>query len=612
MFKLTVDAFITLGVILLIIVALFTNRVLPDLPMAGGLVLLVFTGVLDPRDAFIGFSNPAVLMIGALFVVGAALRETGGVAIFSRIILGVPKRLEIGLARLCIPVALLSAFMNTTPIVAMYINQVSKWSKSIKQPLSLFLMPLSFAGILGAQLTIIGTASNLVVFGQWKDFISERNSEDNWLVKFDLSESLIGFWSPASLGIPVLIIGIIYLIFCTRWILPSKKNKSLDINNKRSYEHRFVVRLQSGLAGKTIVEAGLRHLPDLYLHRIERDDKELLAVNPREYLREKDVLVFVGAANSLQSLQSFPGLALEEESEIEAVEVKRFKRRHLEAVVSNNSSLVGKTIREAKFRTNFNAAIVGVSRGGDVIAGKIGDIRLRAGDVLLIETGEEFLDQWGSSNEFHLVSHVGYSRPVKVFQASISVLILLGMVLFLITGFFNRIVVVWGAALAMVLFRCIDGNIARRSIDWTVLIVIACAIGIGKAVDLSGLAGVIVNLMISFINDFNLGPQSMIALFFLLTTLLAQLITNNGAAVMMFPIAILLAERSEVSPLPFIMTLMVAAGCSFLTPIGYQTNLMVYGPGGYTFSDYLKFGIPLTLLIGVIVTIVAPIVWPFV
>ena len=607
-----IESWITLAVIVAIIGALLTNRILPDLPMAGGLVLLVFAGIIDPVDAFLGFSNPAVLMIAALFVVAAAVRETGGVAIFSRVILGAPRQLEIALVRLCVPVALLSGFMNTTPIVAMYINQVDKWSSAIKKSLSSFLMPLSFAGILGAQLTIIGTASNLVVFGQWKEFIKSGIFDSESTLKFQLLEESIGFWSPAALGVPIVIIGTVYLVFCSRWFLPLRASFSSDTKNRRSYEHRFVVRMQSGLAGKTIAEAGLRHLPDLYLHRIERDGFELLAVNPGESLRQRDILVFVGAADSLQSLQSFPGLALEEEEEIAAVNAQRFKRRHLEAVVSNTSSLIGKTVRESKFRTKFNAAIVGVSRGGDVISGKIGNIRLRAGDVLLIETGEHFVDQWGSSSEFHLVSHVGFSRPINISRAVFSTLILVGMIIFLILGVFDRVAVVWGAALAMILLRCIDGTIARRSIDWTVLIVIASAIGIGRAVDKSGLADFVVNEMILLGKNFDLGPQAMIGLFFVMTTLLAQLVTNNGAAVMMFPIAIHLAERSEVSPLPFVMTLMVASGCSFLTPIGYQTNLMVYGPGCYAFTDYLRLGLPLTLIVGLIVIIGAPMAWPFV
>jgi di/tricarboxylate transporter len=284
----------------------------------------------------------------------------------------------------------------------------------------------------------------------------------------------------------------------------------------------------------------------------------------------------------------------------------------IEAVVSDISPLVGKSIRDSQFRSVYNAAILAVHRGGHHIKGKIGDIILESGDTLLLESGGEFLAPWRNSSDFYLVSEIIDSRPPLHNKAWVSLGILAFLIVLLTWGIIGRVASIWLCGLLMVAFRCINGPNARSAIKFQVLIVIGAAMGIGNAVDKSGLAAFASQGLLDFSNNIGMGNYGTLFLVFLMTSLAAQLMTNFGAAVIMFPIVMAAAQGLGVSPYPFVFTMMAAAGCNFITPITYQTNLMVYGPGGYKFSDFPRLGVPLTLLVAIIATTISPIVFPFI
>ena len=607
----TTDAYITLGTIALIVGALVHRKKIgPDLIMATGLVILMITGVVNFDQATSGFAQRPLLMIAGLFVIAAAMQETGGIELIGRKLLGKPTSLVTAQLRMMIPVAVMSAFMNTTPIVAMYLPMVNKWSKSLNiQPSKLF-MPLSFAAIFGGQGTMIGTGSNLIIMGL---FIDWWQHPPEWVQAVGVSapSGAVTMWGAAWIGVPVAILGVAFIVLTSKWLLPNRESLKTAETRKREYEIKMSIEHGAAIVGKTIAAAGLRNLSGLYLYAIVRENQLIVPAYPQEVLQQEDKLIFVGDVNSVVDLRKTRGLkpAVEELRDFDG---RPFARTMTEAVISGTSPLVGQTIRDSQFRTTYNAAILAVHRKGEHIDGKIGDIVLEPGDTLLLESAGEFLDTWKHSRHFYLVSELDNSRPTLHNKAWISIGILILLITLLTTGAIEHVASIWLCGLLLVLFKCISGPDARRAINFQVLIVIGAAMGIGQAVSHSGLAYFASSSLLDFAHEIQLGNYGSLFLIFVMTSVAAQLMTNYGASVIMFPIVIGTAHGLHVSPYPFIFTMMAAAGCNFMTPVTYQTNLMVYGPGGYTFMDFPKLGLPLTILVAILATLIAPQVFPFV
>jgi di/tricarboxylate transporter len=361
------------------------------------------------------------------------------------------------------------------------------------------------------------------------------------------------------------------------------------------------------LVDRTIEQAGLRHLPGLYVAEIQHEDGVIAAAKPGEKLRSGDVLILVGALESVVDLRKIRGL-ITPDDQARKLQVPAWQRTLVEAVVSSRCVLRGKTIREGKFRSHYNAAVVAVARGDKRLSGKLGDVRLEVGDVLLLEASPSFLHRSSESRDFYLVSAVKHGSVRRPERAWLSISILFAMVGAAASGLLPIMTAAMLAAVAMVGFRCCTTNEARRSIDWSVLIVIASAIGIGAAMEKSGAASSIAAGLLSLAGG---DPMYTLAAIFLTTMLCTELITNNAAAVLMFPIALQAASTIGCSPTPFVITVMIAASASFLTPFGYQTNMMVYGVGGYRITDYIRFGLPLTMIVLIVTLLVVPNVWAF-
>ena len=605
------SAWITLGTIAMIIVALVNKRKYgPDLVMAGGLVVLMITGVVGFEAATEGFSGRPILMLAGLFIIAAALQETGGIELIGKRLLGKPKTLATAQLRMMVPVATMSAFMNTTPIVAMYLPMINDWAKRLKIPPSKLYMPLSFAGILGGQVTMIGTGSNLIIMGL---FIGWWQDPPQWVQELQIAppSDVIAMWGSAWIAIPAAIIGIVFIVLTSKWLLPNRER--IDGSGKHAREYEIKMSIENGavIVGKTIAEADLRNLPGLYLSAIVRGNTFMGAVSPLAVLQQDDKLIFVGDVTSVVDLRKTRGLIPSTDA-LNVISGQIFSRRMVEAVVSGSSPLIGQTIRDSQFRTTYNAAILAVHRNGHHIAGKIGDIKLRPGDTLLIETSDDFLVTWKQSSDFYLVSEIENSMPKLHNKAKLSLGILALLLILLTSGFVDRVAAIWLCGLLMVATRCINGPSARKAINLQVLIVIGAAMGIGNAVQASGLAEIASSSLLNLADAFEVGNHGTLFLIFIMTSIAAQLMTNYGAAVIMFPIVLSAAEGIGVSPYPFVFTMMAAAGCNFITPVTYQTNLMIYGPGGYKFMDFPRLGLPLTILIAILATIIAPQVFPFI
>ncbi|ANV83611.1 potassium transporter TrkA [Picosynechococcus sp. PCC 7003] len=586
------QGWLTLG---LTLVAFLLNALTPlpaEVIFLGALGALLLTGVLDTGTTLAGFSNEGLATIAVLYLVVTGLQQTGSLSWISQRVLGLPKGESAALMRLMVPVMGLSAFLNNTPVVAMFIPVVNEWCRKLRISPSKLMLPLSYAASFGGCCTLIGTSTNLVV---------------NGLLIAETDHAGLGLFDIAWVGFPCAIAGVTFLMLSHRWLLPERKPAISDQDDLRQYTVEMVVHENSPLIGKSIEDAGLRNLPNLYLIEVVRDALVLPAVSPREVLREKDQLVFVGAVDSILDLNRLRGLQPATD-QVFKLDTPRSERCLIEAVVSNTCPLIRQTIREGKFRSRYNAVVLAVARNGERLKGKIGEMRLLAGDTLLLETHPTFLEQQRGSRDFYLVSEIPDSEPMRHDRAPLALGILLVMVVCVVLGWLSMLKAATLAAIAMIVMGCCSPSRSLKSIEWPVLLVIGAAFGLGKALEITGAAGAIATSLIQLAGD---RPWPTLIVIYGITGLLTELITNNAAAALMFPIALSLADTLGVDLMPFAIAVMLAASASFSTPIGYQTNLMVYGPGGYKFTDYFRVGIPLNLLFWAVSSVLIPLAFPF-
>ncbi len=589
-----IEAWLTLGVVAALFVGLVRNVAPPDLLFLGATALLAVLGIISPEEAYAGFSNTGMLTVAFLFVVVAGLRETGVLDYVGHHVLGRATTEKGVLARLAAVVLPLSAFLNNTPIVAMFVPVVIDWSRRHQVSPSKLLIPLSYLTILGGTCTLIGTSTNLVVNGLMIQ---------NGIRGMHLFE--IGM-----VGLPYAVIGLIYLLTVGHFLLPDRKELLEQLGeSRREYLTELLVQPGCRLIGKTVLEAGLRQLPGLFLIEIDRDGQTIGPVGPDDLIEQGDKLIFTGIVNSIIELEKIPGLVPVADSDYEVTPSEQRRRRLCEAVISPTSSLLGKTIRDADFRATYGAAIVAVHRSGKRVEKKIGDITLRAGDTLLLQVPRHFLRAYRHDPAFYLLSDVEDWRPVRRDRLWISLSLFFMLIVLMTTGVIPIVISATLTAVLMVALGCISSGDARRSIEWQVLITIAAAFGVGTALQNSGAATTIASTLVNSTQAW--GPIAAVAVIYLVGSLLTEVITNNAAAVLMFPFCLETARLYDADPFPFLMALILSASASFMTPIGYQTNMMVYGPGGYRFTDFMRIGAPLNLLLGIVAVILIPIVWPF-
>jgi Trk K+ transport system NAD-binding subunit len=412
-------------------------------------------------------------------------------------------------------------------------------------------------------------------------------------------------------GVVSAVVGMAFILLVSPRLLPQRKSAASRTGEEREYTVEMLVEPQSAVDGRSIEAAGLRHLPGAYLAAIERDGERLVAVGPDEVLRGNDQLMFVGAVDSVVELQKVRGL-VPATAQVHKLNSPRPSRRLVEAVVSDHCPIVGKSIRDGEFRTRYDAVVIAVHRNGERIDRKIGDIVLRAGDTLLLETHRRFLRLRRNSRDFFLVSDVPGSTPRRHDKAWTAMTILIVAVTAIALEEYTRVSVFNAALLAaaaMGITRCLSAEQARRSIDWQTLVAIGAALGIGKAMETTGLAGLSAGWTVGWLQPF--GPTAVLAGIYFLTLVFTEILTNNAAAALAFPIAHAAAVGMGLNFLPFGVVIAIAASAGFATPMGYQTHLMVYGAGGYRFSDYVRIGVPLDLIVMTVTVAMVPRLFPF-
>ncbi|MEZ4632082.1 MAG: SLC13 family permease [Deinococcales bacterium] len=585
------DIVISLAVMLLCLLALVFSQLAAEIVMMAGLSILLFSGVLSSSQAFAGFANEGMLTVAVLYVVVAGLQDTGAVNWLGSYLFGRPKGLRSAQMRLMLPIAALSTFLNNTPLVAMMIPAVGDWAKKYQIAPSKLMIPLSYAAIFGGTCSLIGTSTNLVVNGLLLDRPDMRG---------------LAFFEIAKVGLPCALIGIFFVIVASPWLLPKRQAVLSRFDDLRNYYSEMVVEA-GALVGKNIEAAGLRHLPNAFLAEIEREGQILAAISPQEILQAGDILRFVGVVDSMVDLRKIRGLKPAGD-QIHKLNAQADQRSLIEVVVSDSCPLLGKSIREGEFRSVYQAVVIAASRNGQQLKQKIGDIVLQAGDNLLLEALPSFVNQQKYSRDFYLVSLVEDSNPPRHDKAPIALAILLLMI---ILATFNILPMLQAALLTAGLMLLTGVTAAQgllKRLDWSVLIVIAASFALGRGLEQSGAAQLIASNLTQLAQGH---PWLSLAVIYGVTMLFTELITNNAAAVLIFPIAQATAQNLGVDFMPFAIVIMMAASASFATPIGYQTNLMVMGPGGYRFSDYFRIGIPLNLLMWLVTVLLVPLFWPF-
>ncbi len=567
----------------------------PDLVLLSGLSVLLVSGVVSPDQAFAGFSNAAVLTVGALYVVAGGVQHTDALSELDRVLFADTTRLGPVLARFMVPTSVLSGLLNNTPIVAMLTPRLQEWADAQNIPASKLMIPLSYAAITGGMMTLIGTSTNLIVAG-----LMEAEGYDP-LSLFDVT------W----VGVPAALVVIAYFVLGGHRLLPDR-GTSAPAAERRLGQNMFEVTVTapSPIVGQTVAEAGLRDLGDAYLTHVRRGT-EVLQGRPGRPLEQGDVLAFNGSLAARERLLERPGLSRTLPAPDGAHDdPARYETLPLyEAVIAESSNLVGTTLGEANFREQYQGVVLGIQRQDEPVTSPVGTTELQAGDLLIVEAPDDFEERWssGSREEFYLVApRDGRARQGgspehddeetdRSGRAPIALGLTGAMVLAAATGLAPIVTAAVLAALLMVGTGCIRPAEAQRALNVQVLVVIAAALGIGKAIETTGLATAAAQGVLSVAEPF--GPVIVLVALYLLTNLLTEIITNNAAAVLMLPVAMAAASSLGAPPVAFGVLVAVAASASFLTPIGYQTNLMVMAPGGYRFSDYARVGWPVTLLV---------------
>lgn len=588
------DAILTIAVVAAMLLALSLELLAPDIILFVSLATLFLSGILTPQEAFLGFSNEGMLTVAVLFVVAYAAQSSGVLEIFAGRVMGRGVGLRRSIVRMALPVTAMSAFVNNTPIVAMFTPAVRDWAKARGLSPSKFLIPLSYASIFGGVCTLIGTSTNLVVNGLLQQ-------------ETGLSITLFEF---AWVGIPAAFLGILYLVLIGHRLLPDKKDPVEDLmESGREYLVEMEVRTGCPLINRRVAEAGLRNLQGLFLAEILRNEESIVPVKPSDKMRVGDRLIFTGLVNSIAQLQKIENLIPVDEPRLYHDLKRSGQARIIEAVISRASPMLGQTIKDGNFRARYGAVVLAVHRHGERVQAKIGDIKLKPGDTVLLLSSEDFLKTWNRSREFYMVSRGTDIPSVDRTRSAIAAICLGGMVLLAGIGVVSVFKAAVLAATVLLLTKTVTPVEARRCIEWNVLIIIACAIGISKAMDKTGAATFIAQ---GFINAFyGLGPIGVLGVVYIITSILTEVITNIAAAALAFPIALSAASQVGANPMPFVIAVAIAASAAFSTPIGYQTNMIVYGPGGYRFRDFLRVGLPLNFIFLIVSLLVIPRIWSF-
>jgi len=585
---LSYDSIVVLVVIAFIIISLYSELIGPAFTFIIGVLVLGIMGVLTPNEILSGFANEQIMVIVLLLLIGQMIRNTGVLEGFLNWVYKSSTSYKSFLARVYLSISFLSSMLNNTPLVAVMMPYINTWCKRNKVNPSKLLIPLSYAAILGGSATLIGTSTNLIVNGLIQAQMVIPDFKPFHLFDF------------AYVGVPMVIVGFLYIYFFSDKILPNRQDVYKDfVQNTRSYLVQTRIRTNSALAGMTVQEASLRNLKELFLAEIIRGSNQIRPVSPHEILQPDDILVFAGETNTVTEL-------INSNTGLELAEIGMFSRKSyieaIEIVISYNSSMVGQTVKESMFRSKYDAAIIALHRNGERISGKIGSIKLKAGDVLLIITGSDFNNLSNNTQDFYPISKVKDFRKPKTYEPF---LIVGGLILSILLASLKLVPLFTSLAILVtvaLLIKLMNPKDLIKTVDFNLAVILAMSLALGQAMIKSGVAEHIGSAFINLILP--LGSLTLLIGIFIMASVLTNLITNAAVVAVLFPIVLSIAAKLGINPFPLVMVMTFGAAASFMTPVGYQTNLMVFGPGGYTFGDFIRIGLPLTVIYMIVAVLI--------
>lgn len=565
------------------------GRIAPHIVMLGVLVVLSASGIISADQALAGFSNSGLITVVAMFVVAAGIHHSGGVDLLVRHVLRHPKSIRSAQARIALPVAFLSGFLNNTPVVATMIPAVHAWSRKIGISPSKLMIPLSYSAILGGTLTLIGTSTNLVVNGQYEHLTGTSG---------------FSIFSITTVGLPVAIIGVAAILLVMPKFLPDREDQH-KFGSMREFTLEVAVAVNGPLVGKTVGEAGLRELERLYLVEIERGGSVVIAAPSEERLKGGDRLVFAGDTQAISDLLRINGIVPSINADEPSISQHRAERCLVEAALSPQSDVLGLTIRDARIRDRYGAVVLAVARGGERVPGNLGNIRLKPGDILLLEARPAFLSRQRYNKDFLLINDLETETP-RHERAWLSWCVLLVLVGLAACGVLSMLNAALLGATLMIVFGCCSVAQAQKAVDVPVILTIAASFALGAGLEETGAATYMAKVILGLSHGHVLLA---ILLVYFSVSVLTEVITNNAAAVLVLPVVLSMTTSMNVPAEPFVIAIMMAASASFATPLGYQTNMMVFGPGGYRFWDFVRVGLPMNVFVGGVTVVVISLVY---
>jgi di/tricarboxylate transporter len=575
-------------VIAFILISLYKEIVGPAFTFVIGIAVLGVFQILTPSEILSGFANDQIAIIIMLLILGDIFRQTSILDIVFDKLFQKVSSYVVFRRRMVLVVATFSAFLNNTPLVALMMPYVHSWSKRNKISSSKLLMPLSYAAILGGCATLIGTSTNMIVNGLVIDQTIIPNLKP------------LGIFDFSYVGIPMIFVGFIYMATIGSKLLPSNTDPIEKLEqNAREYIVEVEVKEGCEYIGKSIHSIDFETNRGLSLYEIIRKDGRNIPPTPNIIIFEGDTLIFTGNTKNIAELiSSNPSLVIPS--------VGMFSRKKLteivEVVVSHNSQLIDKKVKYENFRRKYDATVIAIHRNGETLSGKIDDIELKAGDALLLLSGKEFESSIVKTNDIYSISSVKQIHRIGVLRTA--VLAAGAPLIFLLSALgviklFNGLLVL---LIVSLLLKISSPKDIVKSIDFGLALIIALSLALGTAMIKTGVAEAFANGIIKLLIPF--GKVGILTGLYFITALLAAFITNKAAVAIIFPISLTTAVKLALNPMPFILVVSFAAAANFMTPIGYQTNLMVYGPGGYNFKDFLRVGSPLTFLYMVVTVVI--------
>lgn len=587
--NLSLYAWITIITVLAMFAVLLFTKTPAEMAFLGAIAILFVTGTLSEKETCSGFSNSSVVVIGALFIIVGGLVHTGVLQWITKHLLGTPGSYHKAIVRLMLPVAILSSFLNNTTVVALFVNVVKMWGKKMHINPSKLLIPLSYASGMGGLCTLIGTPPNMIISGMYAE---QTGVQMNIL-------------TPLIPGLFCLCVGILAMILLSR-LLPDRKSAEESFESTGDYTVELLVPTECELVGKTVHEAQLDEVKGGNLIEIVRFDHEIITpVEKDEFIFGGDRLIYSGQINDILALKNTHKL-VNAEHHVFSVDEMDKKRKLRTAYVSFGSKAIGQKWTETDFSAKDSLTLVAVSRRGERIQESPRDIVLQAGDTLLLDCPASSKSLTDSVKR-HLHFFESDEIPNIGKKTLVSALIMLGMILLSSLKIMTLLQSAFLAALLMVATRCCSLEQAWKSINWNILMVFAGSVVLGTAIEKTGLAQMMATGILDICGD---NPLVVMTAVCLVATVVTAFISNTATGAIFFPIIYNAAITLGCNPLPFCVALMISVSSSYATPIGSPTHMLVYAPGAYRFSDFLKVGLLMNVVILIATIFIVTIVFP--